>query len=326
MARLFDFCRTSSTEPEATEPEPFTAAGMWRRLVIPASPPSRPGFFWLELPSDVAEIIIRHMPRRTLRALSQCCSSYAEAVREEEWAATGDDNDLFLLRLAVAGYAVLRSALPAVTSHELAALKRRSSKPVFNAYDSEQKSTAVGDGKRRVVELKLQGRPDLSLELSSAYARALWARGALAAAAMGEDKYVEGAVGVLAKANCAMQPAHGDHAKPNAFIAMPAGDVPLSLLHAMEAGSTLMVYPDGCTSTTGVELPDAWRRVKLAPMDAVVLCGDYPHSGDMYTQTNMRGHSYVLRMSMALPRDSEGHLISRLCAQDSSDEDGDDED
>jgi hypothetical protein len=161
-------------------------------------------------------------------------------------------------------------------------------------------------------------------------------------------RYVEGAVGVLAKANCAMQPAHGDHAKPNAFIAMPAGDVPLSLLHAMEAGSTLMVYPDGCTSTTGVELPDAWcaeatapphpappphtrpptparRRVKLAPMDAVVLCGDYPHSGDMYTQTNMRGHSYVLRMSMALPRDSEGHLISRLCAQDSSDEDGDDE-
>ena len=99
-------------------------------------------------------------------------------------------------------------------------------------------------------------------------------------------------MGVLAKANCAMQPAHGDHAKPNAFIAMPAGDVPLSLLHAMEDGSTLMVYPDGCTSTTGV-MPDAWcaaatapphpappphtrpptparYRVQLAPMDAVV--------------------------------------------------------
>lgn len=184
MARLFDFCQPLSTEPPA-----FTAAGMWRRLVIPASPPSRPGFFWLELPSDVAEIIIRHMSRRTLRALSQCCRSHAKAVRQEEWAATGDDNDLFLLRLAVAGYAVLRSALPAVTSRELAALKRRPSKPVFNAYDSEQKSTAVGDGKRRVVELKLQDRPDLSLELSSAYARALRARGALAAAAMGEDKY-----------------------------------------------------------------------------------------------------------------------------------------
>ena len=64
---------------------------------------------------------------------------------------------------------------------------------------------------------------------------------------------------------------HGDAGPPGCFTAYPAGDVPLSILHAPADGESFLAYVRGCQ----VSSVDA-RRVPLGACDAAVMRG---HAG-----------------------------------------------
>ena len=238
----------------------------------------------LELPEELLELVVANSARTTLRALAQTCQTTWAPLSQEVWGAgDGTNNWTFLLRLHVMGWARLQGAArPMCVDDTLVLIRRaqRSTQHVFNGRDADGKLTAGPGGKRRQYT-----SDDLARDEMADIARVLARRGALAQATPRGDKRVRDAFAIASRAGCGKQPPHGDAGDEGAFESHRAADVPLSVLHAIEAHSTLLVYEQGC------EGPE--RRVSMMQRDVVVFVGDFVHAGDEYEKPNTRLHAYV---------------------------------
>ena len=104
---------------------------------------------------------------------------------------------------------------------------------------------------------------------------------------------------------CPKQPAHADVTRAHMHYGMRserhrrlgehtgaplrAGDAPASALLVLEAGTSLWIYPGGCSEEEegeGIEL-------HLHSGDLVVWRGDVVHAGSAYAALNLRMHAYI---------------------------------
>eukprot|EP00966_Prymnesium_polylepis_P306041 7072282-Prymnesium_polylepis.2 len=72
------------------------------------------------------------------------------------------------------------------------------------------------------------------------------------------------------------------------YLNLPATDVPLSVMVAIELGAKLWIYPDGCDSDEEMAL-----LVELDVCDVLVWRGDLVHAGAGYGVDHYRIHAYV---------------------------------
>ena len=221
-----------------------------------------------------------------------------------------------MLRVHVAGWVKLTDASVPFSEAEVDQIHRRGMRgeKIFNDTDEKGDFSIGKGGKRR------QHRGEWAKPYET-HAASILRRCALLQSASGDEpKRVADAHSLTCLQNCRQQPTHCDAYEFAALRHLCVGSVPLSFVHGIMAGSSLLVYEAGCNGRS--------RRVEYAATEMVAFRGDFPHAGSPSEKANSRLHGYV--DSKVAPREPNatvpcsGHDTAE--GEDDLDDDDDDDD
>lgn len=113
-------------------------------------------------------------------------------------------------------------------------------------------------------------------------------------------------VGAAQAAVVGRQPAHSDAPDDHAIQQLEDEDVPLSCMLAVQKGTCLWIYPDGCGE------PDDAELLQLDVGDFAIWRGDFVHAGAGYNVRHDRVHRRAPRALPHSGRVAAGTFADRL--------------
>ena len=120
----------SPSAPFPSPPPPPPPAATVQLDASTSSSTGTSGLAILELTPEPQELVFRRATRSALLALGRSCKELANAAAQERWA-LGDSPAGLVLRLHVAGYAVLVDALPPLEERLVTLIKGKRSEAIF---------------------------------------------------------------------------------------------------------------------------------------------------------------------------------------------------